>query len=859
MNTIRKDDPSPLFDGLLFEKINPLIEKAISFFFRKIDFDTESLLTLKKHSDGNVVYASFHTSNLSLLLLHSLLKRHGLKTPKFALEYNPFMLQPFNYILKRIFRPIDDLFSRHKRNDVIDSGYIERLLQAKESILFSLISKRYFLKRYTETRYDSLVFLVKLQQKQEEPILLLPQIIFWNMNPERTDTLISSSPTGNRGFISGWLTTTKSITPSFVRISSPINLKEEIEKASSGDPQFIATGLRNRLLEVYHHEKRSVLGPVIKRREVLMEKVLYHKNILSEIDRLVKEKRIPEKKLKKKAFKYYREISADFHIYMIRFLDKVLSYVFNKIYDGIHYDPESIRMIREASQKGPLVITPCHKSHMDYLIMSYVFYHNKLIPPHIAAGVNLSFFPMGYIFRTAGAFFLRRSFKGLDLYPQIFKQYVKTLIYEGYPIEFFIEGGRTRTGKVALPKYGFLNYLIEAIEEGYNKDLVFVPVSINYDRILEESSYVQELKGKEKEKESVMAILESRKLLKRKYGKVYISIHTPFTLKEVEAEGTGSHTIAEEVSIRIVRKINEVTMVTPYSLTSAAILLLGIKGFPKKLILERMNLLYDFLAYINVRMSDSLQRRANLVEIMESVIDTFLKDGILEHLKFEEGSGTAEDEFYIIKEENRPRIMFYKNSILHYFLPLAMQALSHIRLAAKGALSEKEAEEEYRFIRDLFELEFIYPAENDEVERERSRLMREYIVSESFVQDAGSSRTVSERGSEAFHFFAGILKDYLESYLVVTQAALAIGKSRLNRKDLVTEVRKTGIKMYHTGEITLAESLSLPNYNNALALLEARGILTRRDSGKKYPDMEITDRKELEALNASLKEYLAAI
>jgi hypothetical protein len=93
MNTIRKDDPSPLFDGLLFEKINPLIEKAISFFFRKIDFDTESLLTLKKHSDGNVVYASFHTSNLSLLLLHSLLKRHGLKTPKFALEYNPFMLQ----------------------------------------------------------------------------------------------------------------------------------------------------------------------------------------------------------------------------------------------------------------------------------------------------------------------------------------------------------------------------------------------------------------------------------------------------------------------------------------------------------------------------------------------------------------------------------------------------------------------------------------------------------------------------------------------------------------------------------------------------------------------------------------------
>ncbi len=859
MNSTQREDPSRLFDGLIFDRINPVVEKIVGFLFRKIDFDAESLATLQRLGDESVVFASFHTSNLSLLVLYNLLKRNNLKTPRFAMEYNPFMLQSFKYVLRRLSRPLS-FFTGRISDEPVEPEIIERMLEEKQSILFSLISRRYFLRRYMETRHDSLVFLVRLQQKMDRPIFLLPKIIFWNMNPERTDSLISSKPTGNRGLISGWVTTTKSLTPSFVRIASPLNMKDEIANSGSDDAQFIASALRNKLLEIYHFEKRSVLGPVIKPRQVMMERVLYHKNVLSEIEALAREKGISEQKLKKKAYKYFMEISADFHMYMIKFLRVVLNYIFNKIYDGISYDPEAIAMIREATQKGPLVITPCHKSHMDYLIMSFLLHENKLIPPHIAGGVNLSFFPMGFIFRNSGAFFLRRSFKGLDLYPTIFKQYVKNLVYEGYPIEFFIEGGRTRTGKPALPKYGFLNYLIEAIEEGYNKDLVFVPVSINYDRILEEASYLQELRGKEKEKESFKALMEGRKLLKRKYGKVYVSINRPFTLREIEGEDLKGQTLPEAISMRVIQKINQATMVTPYALVSATILLLALKGFPRQLLKERLASLYDYLKYFDAILSDSLRNRDNLGEIEDTVIATFLEDKILEKLTFEgESPDRQDDGFFIIREENRPRIIFYKNSIINYFLPIAFYGTALLHLNKKGDITADAVFAGQRAIKELFSQEFIYDPETDETVRRNDRLLLDFLVSNSLITLQDGRIAIEERSVEVLQFFARIIRDFLESYYVAASTIVTSRWKQVGKKELTMEARKSGIKMYHTGDITLSESLSLPNYNNAFAYLESHGWIRRKDVGKKQPDYEIIAPEEIEKMLDRIRDYLSVM
>jgi hypothetical protein len=133
-----------------------------------------------------------------------------------------------------------------------------------------------------------------------------------------------------------------------------------------------------------------------------------------------------------------------------------------------------------------------HRSHIDYLLLSYVFYKHNIPLPFIAAGTNLMFWPLGHVFRKAGAFFHPRTFGGNVVYRQVMETYIRTMLREGYPIEFFIEGGRSRTGKMVMPKYGMLSMVIQACTE-LHRDVALIPVFIGYDRVLEEKSYIQEL------------------------------------------------------------------------------------------------------------------------------------------------------------------------------------------------------------------------------------------------------------------------------------------------------------------------------------------------------------------------------
>jgi len=194
-------------------------------------------------------------------------------------------------------------------------------------------------------------------------------------------------------------------------------------------------------------------------------------------------------------------------------------------------DYKGLDRIRRVSKKGPLILVPCHKSHLDYLIISWVFLNNKIPCPLIAAGKNLSFWPLGPIFRGGGAFFLRRTFKGEVLYTKIFAAYIKKILTEGFHIEFFIEGGRSRTGKLLTPKIGFLSLLIDAFIENNWDDMTFVPIYIGYDRVLEEKAYIHEMEGGKKSPENLKNVIKARKFLKKKYGKIYLNFHKPFSLK----------------------------------------------------------------------------------------------------------------------------------------------------------------------------------------------------------------------------------------------------------------------------------------------------------------------------------------
>src|SRR5207247_2094826 len=178
----------------------------------------------------------------------------------------------------------------------------------------------------------------------------------------------------------------------------------------------------------------------------------------------------------------------------------------------------------------PVVLVPCHRSHFDYLILTYIFHLNYLSPPHIAAGNNLSFWPLGPLFRGAGAFFIRRTFEDNELYKMVFRKYLTFLMREGYTQEFFIEGGRTRTGKILTPRLGMLSAIVNAFVQGVRRDLYFVPISMHYGRIPEEEAYQREGAGQEKARDALGALPRARSVLKGGYGTVYVSYADPISL-----------------------------------------------------------------------------------------------------------------------------------------------------------------------------------------------------------------------------------------------------------------------------------------------------------------------------------------
>ncbi len=846
--------------GIISETDYPVFRSLTGLFFRKMSIDQESMLILNEYKDkGKIVYASMQTTYTSFFILLNKLKKNGLPVPSLALGFVPYSYQKISVLFREAINYLKKLLKIGDSNFVTNSVYIGRALNKDRAIAFSMLSRKLFFRSYVQIKTDSIDYLLELQKKTEDPIYVFPQVIFWNRNPEKSRSVFISEATGDRGLLSGMFTIWKSATPAFLRVGKPVNLKEELENDPDVDIPHLSRKVRNRLLEIYNYEKRSILGPQIKTQQEMMEKVLYHKNVMDAIQQEMTSKGASEKSFRKKAFSYFREIAADFSIVYIKFFEATNNYLFSKIFDGMHYDLESFKKVREASSRGPLILVPSHKSHMDYLIISSLFYANKIIPPHILAGSNLTFFPMGKIFRRSGAFFMRRTFKGLNLYAAVFKQYVKTLINEGYTIEFFIEGTRSRTGKIVSPKMGMLKYLIEAVDEGYNKDLVFVPITVNYDRVLEENSYLKEIKGREKKTESTSGFFKSRKLIQKKYGNVYMEFNEPFTLKEVrekfrkEKNVTDIDELVIELGNYIISTINDIVVVTPFAVTTAALLNTTARGFSRDLIRERIMLLLSFLKNAHYPLAKHIQTDENIDAVIDTVLASYMKDGIISSVDSSQTAAEVEG-LYLIDHDQRGRISMYKNSIMHMMLPINLVSLALLATAGTGKTTRQKVSEEFEKLRDLLSREFVYPEsiyKTDAVIESTTQ----YLESRNIINIRGKDITIEENGAMPLKFYSGMIQDYLESLLIVINGVAEIQTATIPRKELVSDIRKTGVRMYNLGEIQCSESLSVINYNNAVDMMCDAGILKIQGDGKSSV-VNVRDKTRLDALLASLNNYL---
>ncbi|MDY7036712.1 MAG: 1-acyl-sn-glycerol-3-phosphate acyltransferase, partial [Thermodesulfobacteriota bacterium] len=367
--------------------------------------------------------------------------------------------------------------------------------------------------------------------------------------------------------------------------------------------------IRQNLIDSIDNQKRVILGPIMKSRQQIKEIVLMDKRLIERVEKMAGRNKNRLKQLKKEATEYFEEIAADYNIHYILFANRILGWLWKKIFEGIDVDPEGIAKVREWARRGTLIYIPSHKSHIDYLILNCKLHDNHMHIPRIAAGKNLTFWPLGHIFRQSGAFFIRRSFKfkGAKLYSEVFSRYVKALLEEGHPIEFFIEGGRSRNGKLVIPKTGFLSILLQAYNEGFCNDLIFVPTSIIYDRIMEEKSYLKEINGESKAKENIWHMMKIRRLLNKKYGKIYIRFNHPFSLNEYLSKTGRSKDISRGLAFHLIQSMNEVSLVTPLSLIATAILTNHRRGFHASELTDTFNILLGFLKRNNAPLAPTLR------------------------------------------------------------------------------------------------------------------------------------------------------------------------------------------------------------------------------------------------------------
>lgn len=313
-----------------------------------------------------------------------------------------------------------------------------------------------------------------------------------------------------------------------VRISPVVSLRYMAD--SHGTDASIAHKLARVARIHFSRQKLAASGPNLPSRQALFNRLMKSKAIEKVIMDEANSKDVPIEKVRKEAHAIMDEIAANFSYSLIKNGERLLGWLWNRIYQGLNIT--NAATVRKLAQDGhEIVYVPCHRSHMDYLLLSYVLYREGMVPPHIAAGINLNFFPAGPIFRRGGAFFIRRSFKGNKLYSTIFREYLAELFAKGYSVEYFSEGGRSRTGRLLQAKTGMLAMTVQAMLRGLNRPVTLVPVYIGYEHVMEVGTYAKELRGKRKEKENAGLVLRTIRKL-RNFGQGYVNFGEPIPLNQ---------------------------------------------------------------------------------------------------------------------------------------------------------------------------------------------------------------------------------------------------------------------------------------------------------------------------------------
>ena len=513
---------------------------------------------------------------------------------------------------------------------------------------------------------------------------LMPVAIFWGRAPQKEVSLwrlLFTEDWALVGPVKKLLNVAFSGRNTLVYFGEPIRLRDAMRE-ELGEPRSVRRTLRT-LRMALRAQRASTIGPDLSHRRTLVAQILKTQAVRQAVRREMKDRAAGGHPVKRRAVlilarKQAVEIAANYSQSFVTFMSLLLSRLWNWLYDGVKV--EHIENLNAVGDGAEIIYVPCHRSHMDYLLLSYVIYRKGFAVPHVAAGVNLNMPLIGRILRKGGAFFLRRTFKGDALYAEVFTQYLGFMMARGHPLEYFIEGGRSRTGRLLAPRTGMLSMTVQSFVRNPKRPVIFLPVYFGYERIVEGRTYIGELSGRPKQKESVFGLLKATvSVLRAKFGKVHVNFGAPIALEDVlqkhnprwresvDAEPTTAddadpatapwiNDAVSDLARSIVVGINAAAAVTPVNLVAMALLATPRQALPEAALVSQLELYQQLLraAPYGPLVTVTLETGAAMTYYAEGM-------GMLQRQQHPLG------DIMRMNEEHAVLATYYRNNVLHLF------------------------------------------------------------------------------------------------------------------------------------------------------------------------------------------------
>jgi glycerol-3-phosphate O-acyltransferase len=844
--------PSPLADP--YSAMTPRFNFFFRWFSRRYlqhfclgDEEAKRLRDLE--SRGSIVYVMRYSSRLDYLLFNTLFLREGLRLSSFANGIHFTMYRPTLEVLRSIFR------RKRGRSRAVeheeDQQHVRQLSQDKASLFLFLRTQRLqtfwrglWNLRHRQDEFDLIQEVVREIWSGGDEVFVVPLSIFWRKGPRTANRFLnldygSLSRPSDLAKVSSFLLTYRSLS---VKIGEPIDLLGYVSEHRDDGQERVARTVRRSLLIYLYRGEKVVEGPTLRSAQRILAVIMADKGVQAAIAERAGTKRGSQEKAERDVAKAYREIAARMNSTLLAVLAMVVGAIVRRLFSNI--ETRGLDKVAEYAKRHPLVLVPNHRSYFDFLIVSLLFYNSYLVPPHIAARDNMAFGPFGLIFRMAGAFYMRRSFDD-PLYKQVFRAYVAYLVREGFTQEFFIEGGRSRTGRTMTPRLGMLSWDLDAFLECSRKDLFFVPIALTYERLVEEGGMVEELEGGKKLEESTLALFRARKYLSKRFGSVHVNFGEPISLAdalgerrqefeslvrgdlaaELSAKASAAHLtetveriqqekrrFIDDFGHRLVERINWSVTVNATSVASVALMGLSHPGLLRSELIERMQQLVDLLRLGGAGITSAL--RADQRSFADSIAFMIRSDLV-------KAADDSKGEVIYFEPQKRRALDIYRNSIVHYLV--APSVLARSLLAGASA---KELVDDVQVWSQLLYREFFTPA-HETGEVAVGKILSHFEAAGWITSETDRLRVTSE-GQGILSCLDFQTRGVVECYAAVCRV-VSDADGELSHEAILGGSSEVLDNAYRLGLSGHPEAANRSTFGNALELLLERQILSRTD------------------------------